>query len=143
MESILTSIKKMLGIEEEYTHFDEELIMYINSVLMGLTQIGVGPAEGYSIKDRNDFWADYLGNNTNLEAVKSYIYMKVRLIFDPPSSGFVLDSIERLTKEMEWRLNINVDPSTPYVPVTPTDPEIEESPYFWFDPIEDSVEESD
>ena len=140
MNSILTSIKKMLGIEEDYTHFDADLIMYINGVLMALTQIGVGPKEGFYISDKNQTWEDYLGVTKKLEAVKSYIYMKVRLSFDPPSSGFVLDSIERLSKEFEWRLSVNVDPGIEDISPAPTDPEIVESGYFYFDPVEDEEE---
>jgi hypothetical protein len=105
MDSILTSIKKMLGIEETVTQFDTDIIININSVFMILTQLGVGPEEGFIITDDSADWEDFLGDVVTQEAVKTYIYLKVRLIFDPPSSGFVLDSTERLLKEFEWRLN--------------------------------------
>ena len=112
MESILTSIKKMLGIDEEYTHFDADIIMHINSVLMILTQLGVGPAEGFVIEDDTSTWVDFIpeANAAQLHAVKSYIYMKAKLIFDPPLSSAVIDSMNRQIAEFEWRLNVAVDP---------------------------------
>ena len=109
MESILTSIKKMLGIEEIYEHFDPEIIVYINSVFMNLNQLGVGPETGFSIIDKIQTWTDYFGVDAYLEAVKSYIYMKVRLIFDPPSNAFVLEAMERQITEIEWRINVEVE----------------------------------
>lgn len=114
MESILTSIKKMLGIDEEYTHFDADVIMHVNSVLMILTQLGVGPAEGFVIEDDTSTWVDFIpeANAAQLHAVKSYIYMKVKLIFDPPLSSAVIDSMNRQIAEFEWRLNVAVDPKT-------------------------------
>ena len=114
MESILTSIKKMLGIDEEYTHFDDDVIMHINSVLMILTQLGVGPAEGFMIEDDTSTWVDFIpeANAAQLHAVKSYIYMKVKLIFDPPLSSAVIESMNRQIAEFEWRLNVAVDPKT-------------------------------
>lgn len=114
MESILTSIKKMLGIDEEYTHFDADIIMHINSVLMILTQLGVGPAEGFIIEDDTSTWVDFIPEVSvaQLHAVKSYIYMKVKLIFDPPLSSSVIESMNRQIAEFEWRLNVAVDPKT-------------------------------
>jgi hypothetical protein len=109
MESILTSIKKLLGIAEEYTHFDTDLIMHINSVLMVLTQLGVGPANGFLISDKSDTWEDFLEDNTNIEMVKSYVHMKVKLLFDPPLSSAVIESMNRMISEFEWRLNVAVD----------------------------------
>ena len=110
MESILTSIKKMLGISEEYTHFDADLIMHINSVLAILTQIGVGPSEGFSIEDEVATWTDFIPANSRLEFVKSYIYMKVKLLFDPPLSSAVIESTNRMISELEWRIQVAVDP---------------------------------
>ena len=105
-DSILTSVKKLLGITEECTDFDADLIMNINSVLMILTQIGVGPSEGFSIKDKDDYWKDFISDATKFEPVKSYVYMKVRLMFDPPSSSAVMESMNRMISELEWRLNV-------------------------------------
>ena len=114
MESILTSIKKMLGIDEEYTHFDADVIMHINSVLMILTQLGVGPAEGFMIEDDTSTWVDFIpeANAAQLHAVKSYIFMKVELIFGPPLSSAVIECYSRQIAEFEWRLNVAVDPKT-------------------------------
>lgn len=109
MESILTSIKKLLGIAEEYTHFDTDLTMHINSVLSILTQIGVGPSEGFSIKDKEDTWTDFIPESQKLEFVKSYVYMKVKLLFDPPISSAAIESTNRLTSELEWRIQVAAD----------------------------------
>ena len=110
MESILTSIKKLLGIAEEYTHFDSDLIIHINSVLSILTQIGVGPAEGFSIKDESSVWEDFVPENSKWELIKSYTYMKVKLLFDPPLSSAVIESTNRIISELEWRIQVAADP---------------------------------
>lgn len=110
MESILTSVKKLLGIEAIYDHFDAEIIIYINGVFADLNQLGVGPEEGFVILNTQETWAEYFGTIPNLETVKSYIYLKVRVIFDPPTTSAVLAAIERLIKETEWRLMVRVDP---------------------------------
>lgn len=106
MESILTSIKKLLGIAEEYEHFDQDIIIHINSVFMILTQIGVGPSEGFAIKDKESIWDDFMPETPNLEAVKSYMHLKVKLLFDPPLSSAVMESYNRLISELEWRINV-------------------------------------
>lgn len=105
MESILTSIKLLLGIKEEYEYFDDQLIMHINSVFFILTQLGVGPSEGFSIEDKFATWNEFLPDEQNLEAVKSYIHLKVKLLFDPPMSTAVTESINHLISELEFRLN--------------------------------------
>ena len=109
MESILTSIKKLLGIEEEYTQFDNDIIMYINTVFLNLTQLGVGPEEGFLIEDDTATWYDFIGDSNQLQAVKSYMYLKVKLLFDPPLSSSVIESMNRMIAELEWRLNVAVD----------------------------------
>lgn len=109
MESILTSIKKLLGITEEYAHFDADIIMHINSVFMTLNQLGVGPREGFTITGDQEVWTDFLGESKTIESVKSYVYLKVRMLFDPPSSSFVLDAMKRQADEFEWRLNVEVE----------------------------------
>lgn len=106
MDSILTSIKKMLGIAEEYTPFDIDIILHINSVFMILNQLGVGPSAGFRIEDDSATWSDFTEDKLDVEAVKSYIYLKVRLLFDPPSSSAAMESINRLISELEWRLNM-------------------------------------
>lgn len=111
MDSILMSVKKMLGVDPKYEYFDDDLIMHINSVFMILTQLGVGPKEGFAISSVNDTWTDFLGaDKTKLAAVKSYMHAKVKLLFDPPSSSAQLDSLNRVASEFEWRLNVEVDP---------------------------------
>ena len=104
MESILTSIKKLLGIVEEDEHFDADIVMHINSVFMILTQMGVGPSEGFRIEDELATWEEFIIEGMNIEAVKSYVYLKVRLLFDPPASSAVMESMNRMIKEFEWRL---------------------------------------
>lgn len=104
--SILTSIKKLLGIAEEYTHFDADIIMHINSVFSVLTQLGVGPSDGFSIEDDSTIWKDYISNVKTLQMVQSYIHLKVKLMFDPPSSSTVVDAMNKQISEFEWRLNV-------------------------------------
>jgi hypothetical protein len=106
MDSILTSIKKLLGITEEYTHFDSDLIMHITSVFSVLTQLGVGPDEGFSIEDESAEWSDFVEDMNKINAVKSYMHLKVKLIFDPPTSSAVIESMDKMIKEYEWRLTV-------------------------------------
>lgn len=104
MESILTSIKKLLGITEDYKHFDPDIIMHINSTFMILAQLGVGPREGFAIQDEYATWDQFIpADSLMYECVKSYMYIKVRLLFDPPVSS-ALQSYERQAAEYEWRL---------------------------------------
>ena len=104
MDSILTSIKKLLGITEDYENFDADIIMHINSVFMTLRQMGVGPEEGFFIEDKSATWTDFMGDETKIESVKTYMYMKVRLLFDPPLSSTVIECMNRSISEFEWRL---------------------------------------
>ena len=106
MDSILTSIKKLLGIDEEYEQFDSDLIMHINSVFSVLMQLGVGPADGFSIEDGSATWTSFISDNAKIEMVKSYVYLKVRLLFDPPTGSALIESINNQIKEFEWRLNV-------------------------------------
>jgi hypothetical protein len=105
MNSILTSIKKMLGLGETDTHFDTDIIININTALATLTQIGVGPKVGFRISDKNQTWSDLLGTRIDLESVKTFIYLKVRLVFDPPTNAFLVDAIERQLSEISWRIS--------------------------------------
>lgn len=109
MDSILTSVKKIIGISEEDESFDTDLIIHINSVLMILNQLGVGPEDGFSITDKSAVWTDLIGDNKLIEAVKTFVGLKVRLIFDPPTSSAVLDSINKTISELEWRINVMVE----------------------------------
>ena len=109
MDSILTSVKKIIGISEEDESFDTDLIMHINSVLMILNQLGVGPEDGFSITDKSAVWTDVIGDNKLIEATKTFVGLKVRLIFDPATSSAVLDSINKSISELEWRINVMVE----------------------------------
>ena len=105
IESILTSIKKLLGIDEKDTHFDPDIIMDINSVFSILTQMGVGPSKGFSIMDEDAEWKDFLESDPDkFSMVRSYMHLKVKLLFDPPLSGAAIEAIKEQIKELEWRL---------------------------------------
>lgn len=108
MDSILTSMKKMLGMEPDYDHFDTDVIVNINTVFMHLQQLGVGPKGGYSITDSKQKWEDFT-EGEQIEAVKTFMYLRLRLLFDPPTNAFLVDSMERQVKELEWRLNVQVE----------------------------------
>jgi len=106
MESILTSIKKMLGPTAEYEYFDPDIIMHINTAFMELNQLGVGPSEGFRIEDESTTWNEYIPeDDKRFEAVKTLIYLKVKLVFDPPASSTILESMNRTIDRLEWRLN--------------------------------------
>ena len=110
MDSILTSIKKLLGITEEYEEFDTDIIIHINSVLATLYQLGVGPESGFSITDSSSTWSDFIGeNNVLIDLVKTYVYYKVRLAFDPPTNGTHIESMNKLMNEQEFRIRSMVD----------------------------------
>lgn len=104
-EKILTSIKKLLGIYEENTDFDTDILIHINSVITILNQLGVGPTEGFTV-DENTEWSDYISDNSKLNSVKSYIYLKVKMVFDPPMSSAIRDANVQMIDELEWRLNL-------------------------------------
>ena len=127
MENILDSIKKLLGIDEMDLNFDQELIMHINSVFMVLNQLGVGPVGGFKISSLEETWTDFVGARLDLESVKSYIYLKVRLLFDPPQNSFLVGSIEKQIEEHEWRLQAQVEPYaiTAAAALLETDDEVE------------------
>ena len=112
MENILETIKKLMGITDVDLNFDEEIIMHINSVFMTLNQLGVGPTTVFKISSHEETWEDFTEGRLDLEAVKSYIYLKVRLLFDPPQNSFILDSYNKLIQEHEWRLQVQVEPYT-------------------------------
>ena len=106
MESILKSIKKLLGITADYTAFDTDIIIHINSVFATLTQLGVGPPEGFSIIDDSAEWDDFIPEGSkNLESIKSYVYLKVKLLFDPPASSATISAMNEMIHEYEWRIN--------------------------------------
>ena len=105
MDSILNSIKKLLGITEECKDFNQDLIIHINSVFMILNQLGVGPKDGFKITDATNTWNEFISGVQSIESVKTYMYMKVRMMFDPPSSSIVADAMNKQINELEWRLN--------------------------------------
>lgn len=111
-ESILTSIKKLFGIEEEYTHFDPDIIFGINTSFNILRQIGIGPSTGFSISDKTKIWTDYIQDISKFEMVKNYIHLKVKLLFDPPSNAVLIEVINSQIKEFEWRLREEIEKET-------------------------------
>lgn len=106
MDSILHTIKKLLGIAEDYDHFDVDLIIHINSVFIILNQIGIGPKDSFSIVDDTAVWSDFIADDRQLESVKSYVYLKVKKIFDPPLSSVTAGAIDSVITELENRLNL-------------------------------------
>lgn len=117
-DSILTSTKKILGIDENYIVFDLDIVTHINSVFTTLSQLGVGPIGGFYIEDATAIWDDYVTPEMNLNSVKTYMYLKVRLLFDPPATSFHIAALEKQILEYEWRLNVLTEP----IPVQPLPP---------------------
>ena len=109
--SILNTIKKALGLDPSYDVFDTDIVMHINSTFATLNKLGVGPEEGFSIEDDSATWQDFLGlvETNKLLSVKSYMYLKVRLLFDPPTTSFAIDAMKKNAEEYEWRLNVQTD----------------------------------
>jgi len=108
MDSILSSIKQLLGIQVADKSFDQELVIHINSVLAVLNQLGVGPTDGFVIIDETQKWSDFISIRKDLELIKDYVYLKVRLLFDPPQNSFLVDSIKEQIQELEWRINTQI-----------------------------------
>lgn len=117
MENILTSVKKANGIEADDKHFDPEITLHINTVMLTLNQLGVGPKEGFVIQEGTEEWSSLLGDRTDLEAVKTLVCLKVKMIFDPPTISSVLEAMNRQIQELEWRVNIQADVVTPTIPI--------------------------
>lgn len=110
-ESILKTIREMMGPSGDYTAFDLELIAHINAVFQILQQMGVGPTEGFSIAGEDETWSDFIPDKQNLNLVKSYMYAKVKLAFDNSTMGGPLIGVfEKICAECEWRLNVACDP---------------------------------
>lgn len=130
--SILTSVKKMLGIAEEYKAFDIDVITNINAVFLTLNQLGVGPATPFQISGEGEQWTDFLGEQDDIMAgVQTYVYLKTRLYFDPPTSSFAVDAMQKQCEELEWRMNVQVE--TPPTPASVSPPDYEEDlPLPWF-----------
>lgn len=109
MNSILDSIKKLLGIPSEYNVFDDQIMMHINSVLLTLNQLGLDSAKAFSITSSDDTWMSLFGSRTDLESIKTYIYLKVRMFWDPPATSFHIQAVQEQIAELEWRLNIQLE----------------------------------
>jgi hypothetical protein len=105
-ESILNSTKKVLGLDESYTVFDTDVIMHINSVLSILNQLGIGPVDGFMIEDATPTWTDFLADVKPLNSVKTYVFLRVRMLFDPPTTGYLITAMEKQIEELTWRINV-------------------------------------
>lgn len=125
-ESILTTIKKLLGISEDYTAFDLDVTTHINSVFSTLTQLGIGPVGGFAIEDDVAVWSDFLEDDLLYKQIRSYIFLKVKQLFDPANTSYLITAQEKQSQEMEWRMNVDredtdwTDPDP--VITTPCDP---------------------
>ena len=119
-DSILTSTKKLLGIDEAYKVFDPDIITHINSIFSILNQLGIGPDDGFMVEDDTRLWDEYLVGDFNLNDVKSYMYIRVRLLFDPPTTSYLITALEKQFQELEWRMNVHREmekyPLPPEVP---------------------------
>lgn len=117
--SILTSTKKTLNLAEDYTAFDEDIIMHINSVFSTLNQLGVGPIEGFMIEDKDSTWDTFLGSDPRLNHIKTYMYLRVRMLFDPPTTGYHTEAMQKQIEEHEWRLNVQREDTQWTEPIPP------------------------
>lgn len=109
-DSILESIKALLGPDSAYTVFDQDILIHINTALATLTQIGVGPANGFRITGSGETWHDFIGDRDDLDSVKTYVYCRVKMVFDPPTNQFLMNAMKETCDEIVWRLNVAVDP---------------------------------
>lgn len=120
-QSILNSVKKNLNLQVDYEAFDQDVLLYINSVFSTLHQLGVGPDAGFMIEDAGATWQEFLGNDNRLNNIKTYMYLRVRLLFDPPTTGFHTEAMRNQITELEWRINAHredskwTDPTPPVV----------------------------
>ena len=110
IESILDSTKKELGMDPEYRYYDPDIVLHINSILAILTQAGVGPEDGFRITDEKTTWTEFIGEANYLNFVKSFVSLRVKLLFDPPSNSSLIKAIETQAEEFLWRINVAVDP---------------------------------
>lgn len=122
-DSILGKTKKALNVPEDYGVFDPEITMHINSVFSTLHQLGVGPVDGFAIEDDSAVWSDFLGDDPILNNVKTYMYLRVRVLFDPPATSFLMDAMDKQIKELEWRINVYREETT-WVDPTPPTPDV-------------------
>jgi hypothetical protein len=118
-DSILNGTKKTLNLDPSYTAFDSNIVLFINGVFTTLMQLGIGPVDGFAIEDETATWDDFIGPNLKYNAVKTYVYLRVRLLFDPPTTSYLIEALNKQAEELEWRLNVIregtewVDPDPP------------------------------
>lgn len=139
-DSILLTIKKLLGIDKNYNVFDSDIVIHINSVFMILCQLGVGPDKPFSIEGESETWSQFSPDTSLYQLVKSYIYLKVRLIFDPPSTGVLHQAVERQISEFEWRLNVQgeeLNKESDGDKNNSEDNNLEDNEPYFFDPFDD------
>lgn len=129
--SILDDVKKVLGLDPTYTAFDPDIILHINTVLNTLNQLGIGPVAGFMIVDNTATWDQLIGTDILLNSVKTYIYLRVRMVFDPPASGFALDAFKEQIRELEFRLNVKREGESWTDPNPATTPPPDEEIYWW------------
>lgn len=128
MDSILNSVKKILGLDPDYKAFDPDVLMHINTTFVTLNQLGVGPEAGFMIEDDVPTWDTFLGTDPRLNSVKSYVCLKVRMLFDPPQTSHLVEAMNRQAEQLEWRISVHreseswVNPMPPVIPEE-TDPE--------------------
>lgn len=108
-DSIFVTIKKMLGLGDDYTPFDMDIMVHINSALMELCQLGIGPTEGFQISDYDTSWSEFITDKEMLGSVKNYIYLSVKILFDPPTNSFVMDAMQKQIEKLGWRLNVQAE----------------------------------
>lgn len=125
-QSILISTKKILGISEDYTVFDLDIITHINTALSTLTQLGVGPSEGFMIEDDSAVWEDFIDDDVQFNAVRSYVFLRVKQLFDPPTTSYLIEATERQIQQLEWRLNVHREESG-WVDPNPLDSDLVDS----------------
>lgn len=118
-DSILTSTKKVLGIMEDYTAFDPDILLHINTIFSVLNQLGVGPADGFMIEDATPVWSDFYGSDTGYNMIKTYVYLRVRMLFDPPTTSFLQDALSNQVNQLEWRINVKREVDLAATPTLP------------------------
>jgi hypothetical protein len=111
-QSILISTKKVLGIAENYTAFDLDILTHINTAFTTLTQLGIGPSPGFIVEDETAVWTDFIGSDLELQSVKSYVFLRVRMLFDPPQTSYLIEAMTTQIEEIEWRLNVHREASS-------------------------------
>jgi hypothetical protein len=117
-ESILDSTKKALGIAPDYDVFDVDILMHINTVFTVLSQLGIGPEDGFLVEDAEAVWEDFLGTGKQLNSVRTYVFLRVKILFDPPGNSFVMNALNEQIRELEWRLSVQREGSAWQSPLT-------------------------